>query len=66
MNCTAWNSVDANAERNSPSDIPSRALATASATTIQTGPATSSPSKPMPTADATPACTIAIVAKAMP
>ena len=38
MNCTAWNSVRANALTNRPSAIPSRAFATASTTTRQLAP----------------------------
>ena len=46
MNCTAWNSVRANADTNSPSAVPSTASATATTTSIQTGPDTSRPSTP--------------------
>ena len=46
MNCTAWNSVVANALTNRPSEIPSSAFATASATTIQTGPGDVEPEQP--------------------
>ncbi len=38
MNCTAWNSVRANAETNRPSAQPRTALATATTTSIHTGP----------------------------
>ena len=37
MNCTAWNSVRANAETNRPSAVPSTASTTATTISIQTG-----------------------------
>ncbi len=43
-NCTAWNSVRANALTKSPSAVPSTASATATTTSSHIGPATSSPS----------------------
>jgi hypothetical protein len=39
MNCTAWNSVRANALTNSPSDIPSTPFAIASSATQKADPA---------------------------
>ncbi len=41
MNCTAWNSVRANAETKSPSAVPRTASAIATRVSIQTGPCTS-------------------------
>ncbi len=66
MNCTAWNSVRANALTNRPSDIPSRAFPTASATTAAVEPATCRPSSPKATAEVITACSVATIAKAIP
>jgi hypothetical protein len=46
MNCTAWNSVCANALTRSPSVLPSTAFATARTTTSHSGPAVSRPRSP--------------------
>src|SRR5918999_1850452 len=51
MNCTAWNSVRANALTKRPSAIPSTALQIAIAITSATEPSVSSPSSPNATTD---------------
>ena len=51
MNWTAWNSVVAKALTNRPSAVPSTASTTATTPSSQTGPLTSSPSRPTLTAD---------------
>ena len=56
----------ANALTKRPSDIPSTAFPTASATTTHTGPFTSSPSRPNATAAVTDAWTAATDANAIP
>ena len=66
MNCTAWNSVLANADRNRPIDMPSSAFSTANTTTSTVEPATSRPSRPIATTDTVTACTVAITANASP
>src|SRR3954452_1881207 len=64
-NCTAWNSVRANAETNRPSADPSTASQTATTTSIHTGPATSSPSTPKQSSTASTDWTAATTPKAM-
>ncbi len=59
MNCTAWNSVRANAETNSPSAVPSIASPTATTTSIQSGPVTSRPSTQNDSRTASSDCTAA-------
>ena len=66
MNWTAWNSVEANALTNSPSAMPSTALAIARTTTSPREPATSRPSSPKATATVTSAWTAATAPKARP
>ena len=56
----------ANALRKSPIAMPRTAFAIASATTTQTGPSVSSPSRPNATAEVIEACTAATAAKARP
>ncbi len=59
MNCTAWNSVVAKALSSRPVVQPSTASATATTSSIQTGPATSRPHTQMAKPVATVACTTA-------
>ena len=66
MNCTAWNSVCANALTNRPSAVPRTAFATASAATTARGPCTSRPSAPKVSAETTPAWRAATSANAAP
>ena len=66
MNCTAWNSLRANALTNRPSAMPSTAFAIATATTSPAGPAVSRPSNQYTVAHATSACAAAATANAIP
>ncbi len=63
MNWMAWNSVWANALRNSPRAIPSSALATATTTANHSGPVMSSPRAATPTTMTIAVCTHATRAK---
>ena len=59
MNCTAWNSVRAKAETNSPIAVPSTASATATTTSIHPGPVTSRPRTNTLSSTASSDCTAA-------
>ena len=65
MNCTAWNSVRANAETNRPSAVPRTASATATTVSIHTGPAMSSPRTQTERNTASADCTAATSPKAI-
>ena len=65
MNCTAWNSVCANALTNSPRAIPRSALATASTPTSHAPCGESRPRNANPTTQTTAACTAASSPKAI-
>ncbi len=64
MNCTAWNSVVANALTKSPSAHPSTPSTTATRPSTASEPSTSSPSRPTETATASADCTSATRANA--
>ncbi len=66
MNCTAWNSVRANALHNSPRETPSTATSTAVTSTHATDPALVTPSSQNATAHASPAWSAAATENALP